>query len=196
MAGAANALQKARDRAGRAQLADEVDVADINAEFEGGGGNQGLELGPLEPLLGIESLLLGEAAMMRCHVLLSKQVGEVACHTLGQPPRVDENEGRSVFSDQIGQPLIELTQTSADITASRGGIRDFQCQIAGATMSGIYDHGSIRFHACGAYQKPRDFLDRLLRGREADALQTIAAEAASRSRESAKWLPRLFGASA
>ena len=93
MAGAANALQKARDRAGRAELADEVDVADIDAEFERGGGNQGLELAMLEPLLGIEPLLLGEAAMMRRHVLLSEQVGEVACHTLGQPARVDENRG-------------------------------------------------------------------------------------------------------
>ena len=54
---------------------------------------------------------------------------------------------------------------------------DFQCQIAGSTVSGIYYHGRIRFHACGAYQKPRDFLDRLLRGREADALlDWIAAE--------------------
>ena len=76
MAGAANALQKARDRAGRAELADEVDVADIDAEFERGGGDQGLELAVLEPLLGIEPLLLGEAAVMRRHVLLSEQVGE------------------------------------------------------------------------------------------------------------------------
>src|SRR4029077_9233089 len=177
MAGATNALQKARDRAWRAQLADEVDVADINAEFEGGSGDQGLELAMLEPLLGVESLLLGEAAMMRCHVLLSKQVREVAYHTLGQPARVDENEGRSVFSDQIGQPLIELIPDLCGHHCFEGGIGHFQCQIAGATVSGIYDHGSIRTPACGAYQKPRDFLDRLLRGREADALQTIAAEA-------------------
>ena len=37
--------------------------------------------------------------------------------------------------------------------------------------------GVFASDARGAYQKPRDFLDRLLRGREADALQTIAAEA-------------------
>ena len=129
--------RKLADGAGRAQLADEVDVADINVEFEGGGGNQGLELAVLEPLLGMEPLLLGEAAMMRCDILLSKQVGEVACRTLGQPARVDENEGRSVFSDQIRQPLIELIPDLRRHHCFEGGIGHFQCQIAGATMSGI-----------------------------------------------------------
>jgi hypothetical protein len=40
-------------------------------------------------------------------------------------------------------------------------------------------------------RKPRDLLDRLLPGREADAQQTTQS-AASRSRDSDKWLPRLL----
>ena len=43
----------------RAKLADQVNIADINAEFERGGGNQHLEVAALEPLLGIKAQLLG-----------------------------------------------------------------------------------------------------------------------------------------
>ena len=58
MAGAADALQEARDRARRAELADEIDVADVDAELERGGRDQRLELAVLQPLLGVEPLLL------------------------------------------------------------------------------------------------------------------------------------------
>ena len=68
MAGAPDALQEARDRARRADLADQVDLADVDAELERGGRHQRLELAVLEPLLGVEPLLLGEAAVVRGHV--------------------------------------------------------------------------------------------------------------------------------
>ena len=44
VAGAADALQERSDRARRTELADEIDVADVDAEFEGGGGDEGAEL--------------------------------------------------------------------------------------------------------------------------------------------------------
>ena len=52
MARAADPLQEAADRARRADLADEVDVADVDAELERGGGDQRLQLAVLQPLLG------------------------------------------------------------------------------------------------------------------------------------------------
>ena len=72
VAGAADALQEARDRARRAELADEVDVADVDAELERGGGDQRLQLAALQPLLGVEALLLGEAAVMRGDIGLAE----------------------------------------------------------------------------------------------------------------------------
>ena len=44
VAGAADALQEGGDAAGRADLADEVDGADVDAELEGGGGDEGPQL--------------------------------------------------------------------------------------------------------------------------------------------------------
>ena len=77
MAGAADALQEGRDRARRAELADEVDVADVDAELERGGGDQRLQLAGLEPLLGVEALLLGQAAVMGGDLVLAEPLGEL-----------------------------------------------------------------------------------------------------------------------
>jgi hypothetical protein len=40
VAGTARALQERRDGAWRGKLADEIDLADVDAEFERGGGHQ------------------------------------------------------------------------------------------------------------------------------------------------------------
>ena len=64
MAGAPDPLEEARDGARRAHLADEIDLADIDAQLQRGRGHQRLQLAPLQPLLGIQPLLAGEAAVM------------------------------------------------------------------------------------------------------------------------------------
>ena len=53
VAGAAYALHGYGDRSGRRDLADEVDRADVDAEFERGGGDEDLALAGLEALLGV-----------------------------------------------------------------------------------------------------------------------------------------------
>jgi len=57
MIGAAGALQKRRDRTRRGDLANQVHVADIDAEFERGGGDQRAQFAALETLLGGQALL-------------------------------------------------------------------------------------------------------------------------------------------
>ena len=84
VAGAADPLQEARDRARRAELADEIDVADVDAELERGGGDQRLQLAGLQPLLGIEPLLLGEAAVVRGDIRPRRAVRR-ACASPARP---------------------------------------------------------------------------------------------------------------
>ena len=55
VAGAADALQEGCNRARRTELADEIDIADVDSEFERGGRHQGFQFAPFEPLLGRES---------------------------------------------------------------------------------------------------------------------------------------------
>ena len=69
VAGAADALHGDGDGAGGVDLADEVDVADVDAEFEGGGGDEDLDLAVFELLLGVEAEGAGEGAVVGGDVL-------------------------------------------------------------------------------------------------------------------------------
>ena len=65
VAGASDPLQESRDRARRAELADQIHIADIDAELQRGGSDQRPQLAGLEPLLGREAFFLRHAAVMR-----------------------------------------------------------------------------------------------------------------------------------
>src|SRR5208283_4202011 len=62
---APDTLQETRDRTRRADLANQIDIADVDAEFERSGCDKRFELALLETMLGVAPLLLGHAAMMR-----------------------------------------------------------------------------------------------------------------------------------
>ena len=55
------------DRSRGAKLADEVDVADVDAQLERGRRDQRLQLAALQTLLGVQPLLPGEAAVVRSY---------------------------------------------------------------------------------------------------------------------------------
>src|SRR6185312_6149636 len=61
MAGAPHSLQERGDRARRSDLTDEIDLADVDPELQGCGGDQRFELAALEPGLRVESQLLRHA---------------------------------------------------------------------------------------------------------------------------------------
>ena len=187
--------RKAGDRARRAELADQIDVADVDAELERGGGDQRLQLAVLQPLLGIEPLLLGEAAVMRGDVGLAQQLGQLARHPLGHAPRVDEDQRGAVLLDQLRQAAIDLLPDLGRHHRFERRVGNLEREIARAR-----DGRSRRWRSrdasprAGADQEARDLLDRLLRRRQADAQQADRRRArASRSSDSARWLPRLFG---
>jgi hypothetical protein len=62
-------LEALRDALGRPDLDDEIDVADVDPEFEGGRGHGGLELAGLELFLDIESGHFGEGPVVGLEVL-------------------------------------------------------------------------------------------------------------------------------
>ena len=101
-------------------------------------------------------------------------------------------------SISCGQPVIDLRPDLARHHRLQRRVRDFEIEIARALVAGIDDCRLSRRRAvgAGADQEMRDGLDRVLRGREADALQSSPHSAARRSSESARCAPRLFGATA
>src|SRR5262249_50297365 len=62
---AADALEQGGNRARGAELAYEVDGADVDAEFERGGGDEGFEFAAFQAVFGVEAELGGEAAVVR-----------------------------------------------------------------------------------------------------------------------------------
>jgi hypothetical protein len=90
MARASYALEEGGDGAWRAELADKVDITDIDAELERGCRHHGGKCAGLKALLGVEPLLFRQAAMMRSDAHLAKPVRQLARDPLGHASRVDE----------------------------------------------------------------------------------------------------------
>ena len=98
--GATDPLQKSRNRARRGDLADQVDVANVDPQLQRRRGDQHLQLAALEPLLGIQAKLLGQAAMVGGHGVLAETFAQVAAQAFGQAPGVDENQRGPVFAGE------------------------------------------------------------------------------------------------
>ncbi len=67
-----------------------------------------LQRAALEPRLGVEPPLLGQASVVRRHRVVAQAVAQVASQPLGEAPRVDEHERRPMFPDEIGEPVVVL----------------------------------------------------------------------------------------
>jgi hypothetical protein len=172
MARAPDALQEAGDRARRAQLADQVDLANVDAELERGGRDQRFQRAAFEPLLGVEPLLPREAPVVRRHLLGSEPLGELAGHPLGEPAGVHKDQGRAVGFDQLRQAVVDLLPHFArhHRLERRGG--NFEGEVARPAVAGVDD-----LTLSGrADEETGHCLDRLLRRRKPDAQQPAAAE--------------------
>ncbi len=137
--GAPDPLQKARDRARRAELADQIDIADIDAELQGRGRHQRFQRAMLQPLLGVEPLLLGKAAVMRGHLIGAEPLRQLPRHPLGQPAGVDEDQRGAVRLDQLGQAVVDLLPDLARHHRFERRGRDFESEIARPAVAGIDD---------------------------------------------------------
>ncbi len=105
---AADALQEGRDRTWGTDLANEVDIADVDPEFERGGRDQRFQFAAFEPPLGREPELLGHAAMMGGDGLLAETLGEFPRDPFRHAAGIDEHQRRAVPLDQRGEATIDL----------------------------------------------------------------------------------------
>ncbi len=108
VAGAADALHGDGDGAGGGDLADEVDVADVDAEFERGGGDEDLDFAVLEALLGVEAEGAGERAVVGGDVLGAEALGELEGDLFDEAAGVDEDEGGAVVLGVGGEFVEDL----------------------------------------------------------------------------------------
>ena len=105
--GTAGALQERGDRARRAELADQVDLADVDAQLQRRGCHQHRQLAALESLLGIQPLLFRQTAVMRRHGFLAQPLGQMPRGALGHAPRVDEHQRGAMRLHQLGETVVD-----------------------------------------------------------------------------------------
>ena len=174
MAGAPDPLQEAGDRARRAELADEIDIADIDAQLQRGGGDQRLQRAGLQPLLGGEPLLLRHAAVMGRDRARTQPFGQRMRQPLRHPAGVDEHQRGAVLADQAGEAVIDLRPHLARHHRLERAVGDLDGEVTRALMAGV-DDGRIG-RRLAADQEMRDRAHRVLRRRKADAQQPVAAQ--------------------
>ena len=67
-----NPLQETRDGSGRPELANEIHVADVDAELEGRGRDECAQFAGLEFLFGRETLFARQTAVVRGDILVAE----------------------------------------------------------------------------------------------------------------------------
>ena len=83
-------------------------MADIDAELERRRRDERLQRAVLQPVLGVETNLLRQAAVMRGDGLLAQPLAQVTRRPLGHLSRVDEDQRRLVLGDELGQAVVVL----------------------------------------------------------------------------------------
>ena len=96
--GAADPLQERRDAARRADLADQLDRADVDAELERRGGHERAQVAGAQAGLDPVAALLREAAVVRGDDVVAEPLAELVRDALGQPARVDEHQRGAVLA--------------------------------------------------------------------------------------------------
>ena len=108
VAGTADALQEGGDAVRRRDLADQVDVADVDAKLERRGGDEDLQLPLAQLFFSLQPRLLRQAAVVRGDVVGAEPLGQLVRHTLGQAARVYRDQRGAMRLHQRDQPVVDF----------------------------------------------------------------------------------------
>ena len=174
--GASRALQEGRDRARGAELADEVHVADVDPELQRSGGHEHLEIAGLEPLLGAQPSLPGQAAVVGGDVLLSERLGEGPGDPLRHAAGIDEDQRGAVRFDEGAEAPVDFLPDFPRHHRFERRLRQLQRDVALAGVAGVHDRAFPRSPPVATTEEARNRLDGPLRRGEADAGDGTARE--------------------
>ena len=150
----------------RAELADQIDVTDIDAQFERRGRDEGAQLTALQALFRVETALLGQAAMVRCHRIFAETLAQVPRDAFGQTACIDEHQRRPMRAHEVRNRVVVLRPDLIGHHRFERRLRDRKLQVHRATMPFVDDRAVV----IAADEITGDRLNRALRGRQADAL--------------------------
>ncbi|SAK95147.1 hypothetical protein AWB82_06876 [Caballeronia glebae] len=171
MPGAPDALQKRADRTGRADLADEIDIADIDAQLKRRRGDQHAQFAALQALLRVQTMLAREAAVMRGDRFLAEPLGQMPRRALGHAARVHEDERGAMLPGKLRETVVDALPRVVGHDRFERHRRDVEREIALADVAHVDDLARLVF----TDEKLRDEFDRLLRRRQTNAHRPLSA---------------------
>ena len=165
VARAADPLEQGGERARRAELDDQVDRADVDAELERRGRDRAPHGAALELVLGAEPELARHRAVVGHDLVGAEALLEGAGGALDQAAGVDEDQGRPVLADQLGDAVVDPAHLLVGRDRPELVVGDLDREVEVAAVAAVDDMGQ---GPAGADQQPRDPLDRPLGRRQAD----------------------------
>ena len=119
--GPTDPLEEGADGPGRADLADQLDRTDVDAQLERGGGHQGAQVAGAQPGLddapagGRQAPVVGrhqqrgvDVATAAPGLVLGQALGQLVGHPLGHLPGVDEDQRRAVLPGVLGDAVEDV----------------------------------------------------------------------------------------
>ena len=186
--GPADALEECGDSPGRADLADQLDRPDVDAQLEGGSGDEGPKVAGPEPLLDDPTARRGEAAVVGGDLesgvdlaarqgdgtlLGAESQGQLVGHPLGHLARVDEDQGGAVLEYVPGDPVEDVGELGAAGHRLQLAVRQFDGHVEVAGVPAV-DDGRRGGVVVDARQQTGHDVEWPLGGRQTDALQPSA----------------------
>ena len=108
VSGSTNPLKKSRDAVRRSNLADQIDVPDVDPKFERGRCHERLERTGLEARFRVEPPLFGQAPMVRGDRRVAEPVTEMTRQSLCEASGVDEYQSRTVLPHELREAVVVL----------------------------------------------------------------------------------------
>jgi hypothetical protein len=176
---APNPLEKSVDRTRRAELAYEVDVADVDAKLQRCGRHQHLQLTALQALLGIEAMLARETAVMGSYRLGIESLRQMTRDALRQTSRVHEHQRRTVLAHELRELVVDLRPDLVRHHCFERSIGQLDREVAMTLVTAVHDAtASVTsgVQALRADQQSRNIGDRFLRRGQTNARQPTARE--------------------
>ena len=168
VARASDPLQQRGDPVRRPDLADQIDVTDVDAELERRGRDERLQPSGLQPGFGVQPLLLRQAAVMRRDRLVAEPLAEVPRDALGHAACVDEDQGRPMGADERRQAVVVFLPHLVRHHGVERGARQLDAEVHVPPVADV-DDGAAGGVAGG--EEPGDLFDGRLGCRQPNPLQ-------------------------
>src|SRR5690348_811069 len=173
MARAANALPGDGDGTRRANLAHEINAADVNAKFEGRGCDKNLDFAGFKLAFCREAQAARQASVVRRDGLFAETVGQVVSDALGEPARIYKNESRAMLAGQVGKPIVDFVPFFVRRDGAEWTARNFDGDVE---LAGVTDFNDLRARSTTARQKRSNLFNWFLRSGEADSNRRLGSQ--------------------